>query len=138
MRLFENSVDSGRSIPLSWKKTPFPTSRNYPSSLRNRAEYAEKFPWLYIGELTRNHSNPTILTNKSAEILLVFTLNESLSVHIVSKSAVGMDYLISIPFDKLEEWQFLILFHSEEYKDTQGKIFKLKASSWNDVKLTWV
>ena len=138
MRLFEDSADSGRSIPLSWKRDPLPTSCNYPSSLRNRGECIEKLPWLYIGELTRDHMRPTILTNRSADMLLVFTMNESFSVHIVSESAVGMDYLISIPFNKLEEYQFLILFYSEEYKDKQGKNFKLKANSWNDVKLTWV
>jgi hypothetical protein len=138
MRWFENSVDSGRSTPLSWKRNPFPTTCNYPSALKNHDDYIQKLPWLYIGELARHHLRPTILSNNSAEILLIFTLNESLSVHFVSESAVSLDYLISIPFNKLEEHQFLLLFHSKEYKDTQGKNFKLKANSWNDVKLTWI
>lgn len=138
MRLFKDDVDYGQSIPLSWKQVPLPTSCNFPSALKDHDEYIQKLPWLYIGELTRDHVRPTILSGKSAEILLVFTFSESSSIHIISESAVSMDYLISIPFNELEKHQFLLRFYSVEYKDTQGKNFKLKANSWNDVELTWL
>jgi hypothetical protein len=48
---------------------------------------------------------------------------------------MGEDDMISIPFNELDKYEFLMKFYGEV---THTKNFRLKATSWNDVELTWV
>lgn len=49
---------------------------------------------------------------------------------------MGEQDVISIPFNELDKYEFLMKFHSEKYNN--NKKFKLKATSWNGVNLTWI
>jgi hypothetical protein len=133
---FKRDVDVADSVRLPWKSDPLPNSCNYPSSFQSIDEYRAKLPFCYIGRLIHDISNPTILVGGANDIVLACTFSELHSLYIVSQKTIGEDDVISIPFNELDNYEFLIKFYSNQV--THEKRFRLNTSSWNDVKLTWV
>ena len=69
-------------------------------------------------------------------MILCCTFNDFHALYIVSKRAdFGEEDVISIPFNELDNYEFLMEFSSQI---TKHEKFKLIATSWNDVKLTWI
>ncbi|MGH9982444.1 MAG: hypothetical protein ACRD8W_00625 [Nitrososphaeraceae archaeon] len=105
--------------------------------MNNREEYAQQLPRFYVARLGSQDFAPTIMKGSTSEIMLAFTFRESELLYIISRP-VDFSDVISIPFDELGKYQFLIQFHSTEYDDNEGKLFQLEATSWDNVKLNRV
>jgi len=133
-----NGVDTNTRILLYWKPNPLPTTCNFPSAVFGSDEYTQQLPSRYIGALTfRGMTTPTILRGSTNELMLAFTFSESDILYLIS-SPTAESKIISIPFDELNQYQFLLTFYSSEYEDTQGKLFRLEATSWDSVQLNLV
>jgi hypothetical protein len=73
--------------------------------------------------------------------LFLFTFSESDSVYMVtptSEQGLTKGNMISISFHELNRYRFFIIFHSDQYGDLEGEMFRLEATSWNDIRLTKV
>ena len=53
-----------------------------------------------------------------------------------SEGALRQGNMISISFHELNIYSFFITFHSDQYSDLEGEMFRLEATSWNDIRLT--
>jgi hypothetical protein len=130
-----NGVDVNTKISLSWKPDSLPTTCNFSSAVYESDEYTQQLPPRYIGPLTGMGSpTPTILRGSTNELLFAFTFSESDILYLISGPTAQYE-TISIPFNELNRYQFLIRFYSSEYEDTQGKLIQLEAPSWDNVKL---
>lgn len=77
------------------------------------------------------------MKDSTNEIMLASTFRESELLYIISKP-VGFSDIISIPFNELGRYQVLIRFHSNEYDDNEGKLFRWEATSWDNVSLSQI
>jgi hypothetical protein len=136
--LVRNGVDINTKLSLSWKPNSLPTTCNFYSAVYGSDEYTHQLPRRYIGPLTGMGSpTPTILRGSTNELMFVFTFSESDDIYLISGPTAETE-IISIPFNELGHHQFLIRFYSSEYEDTQGKLLRLEATAWDNVKLSWV
>ena len=135
LTLFKNGRDDD-TFRLPWNDDALPPTCDYRDSLVDRNEYKSKLPFCYIGRLIHEQSNPTIPVGEERDIILACTFRELDALYIVSQKTIGENDVISVRFNASDNYSILLKFYSEEYKDAQGKNFKLKANSWNDVKLT--
>lgn len=76
----------------------------------------------------------TIPPGSTAELLLLFTFNESDSMYVVTQSEEFLQtkHIISIPFTQLNRYKFLIKFYGQEYSHSEEETFRLEGQSWND------
>jgi hypothetical protein len=133
-----NGVDINTKISLSWKPDSLPTECNFSSSVFGNDEYVQRLPRSYIGPLVgMGLPAPTILRGSTNELMFVFTFNESDKLYLITGPTAQYE-TIPIPFDELGQHQFLLRFYSSEYEDTQGKLVRLEATSWDNVKLIQV
>jgi len=134
--IFRNGADNKNSVRLPWRGGSIPTKCNYPSSFQTRDEYRAKLPFCYIGALSHEQFNPTILVGGTHEIMVACTFSELDSLYIISQKTMGEDDVISIEFNVLDKYEFLMKYYNGLI--THEKKFRLSATSWNDVELTWV
>jgi hypothetical protein len=133
---FKNGIDIGKTVNMVWNDSSLPNKCRFPSSSLSREDYRAKIPFCYVKELIHKDSSTTILAGGTRDLILGCTFNDFHSLYMVSKRSVfGEEDVISIPFNELASYEFLIKFSSQI---TKHKKFKLNATSWNDVKLTWV
>jgi hypothetical protein len=133
-----NGVDTNNRLFLYWKPDPLPTTCNFPSAVFGSDEYTQQLPSRYIGALTsRGMTTPTILRGSTNELMFAFTFSESDMLYLIS-SPTAESKIISIQFDELNKYRFLLTFYSSEYEDTQGKLLRLEATTWDNVKLSLV
>jgi hypothetical protein len=133
---FKNGTDVDEAVSLPWRSDPIPTRCNYPGSFQNIDGYRAKLPFCYIGSLTHELASPIIPVGGKRDIILACSFSGLDLLYIVSQKTMGEDDVISIPFNELGNYEFLIKFYSSQV--THEKKFKLNATSWNDVKLTWI
>lgn len=130
-----NGVDINTKISLSWKPDSLPTTCNFSSSVHGSDEYTQQLPPRYVGPLTGMGSpRPTILRGSTNELLFAFTFSESNRLYLISGPTASYE-IISVSFNELDQHQFLIRFYSDEYEDTQGKLIRLEAASWDDIQM---
>jgi hypothetical protein len=112
---FGRGVDTGKRIHMVWKSDSLPNTCRFPSSSLSRDEYRTKIPFCYVKELIQEDISTTILSGGERDMIIGCTFNDFNSLYIVShKSSFGEADITHIPFNELN------------------------ATSWNDVKLTWV
>lgn len=138
LTLLKNGRDYDNTFRVPWNDESLPITSNYRSSLGSRDEYRSKLPFCYVGSLIRDVSNPILLVGQERDIVIGCTFRELDSLYIVSQKPLGENNMISVPLDGSDSYDILLKFYSDEYRDTHGKQFKLKAFSWDDVKLTKV
>jgi hypothetical protein len=133
---FKNGIEVGVAVRMVWKSDSLPIRCRFPSSSLSSEEYGAKIPFCYVKELIHEAFSTTILSGGERDAILACTFNDFHSLYIVSQRSVfGEADVIAIPFNELENYEFLLKFASQV---TKNKKFRLKATSWNDVKLTWV
>ena len=133
---FRDSSNKDEKVYLVWNGERLPVNCRYPSSLPNPSDLRSKIPFCYMRELIHETSNTTILAGGERDMILGCTFSDFDSLYLVSRKALGEEDLISIPFNELYKYEFLLQFNAE--KTNKDKRFRLNATSWNNVKLTWV
>jgi hypothetical protein len=127
-------------IPLHWiGNNTLPRRCNYPGSLEAGEEYKDVLPFLYIGDLFQAGYRYTDLPKDTGnELLFLFTFEQGEYLYIISSLDGGI-IEDSIPYLSLSfnnEYQIQIRFKSNEHSDSDGKMFRLNATSWENVTLT--
>jgi hypothetical protein len=137
MNVIRNGISEKDQIPLSVVgNNQLPTSTYYPSSIEKGQSLRDVLPLCYIGDLfmaTTGYSDLPKGTHN--QILLFFTFEGSEFVYIVSSLTGGISQE-HIPFLSLlfnTEYEIQLSCYCTDYKDVDGKRFRLFADSWDSL-----
>jgi hypothetical protein len=122
-------------IPLLWKKhyisSELPSRCTYGGGLqqndRIREQYKEQLAFRYIGELFKISSSLIDISKGTyRELLLLFTFREYEGAYIINNHSW-------FPLSFNLEYEFQLKFCSKEYKDSNGKRFRVNIESWDSI-----
>lgn len=138
LNVIRNGISERNQIPLTMiGNNSLPTSSNYPASIENGQTLSDVLPLCYIGDLFQAAVGFADLPKGTHNrILFLFSFEGSELVYIIVSSLRNGIRQDDIPFLSLlfnTEYEIQVVCYCTDYKDADGKRFKLVANSWDEI-----